>query len=44
MYRKGEEKMNGLDDPKPERSQWIWFVMAPAAMAIIAFVSMGLPR
>jgi hypothetical protein len=27
-----------------ERSQWVWFGLALAAMMVIAYVSIGLPR
>jgi hypothetical protein len=37
-------KNNELDDPKPEALAMVLFAMALAAMTIIAYLSLGLPR
>jgi hypothetical protein len=33
-----------MNEPDAERSQWIWFAMALAAMTIIAYIATDLPR
>jgi hypothetical protein len=33
-----------MNEPEAERSQWVWFVVALAAMIVISYIATDLPR